>query len=221
VGVHRRVAGSAAVLVFATVAFTSVPGCGADEDVPREFVIVALGDSYGSGEGAPEVPGRFAYDAGLRRWTGVAPTWTAGDESAGRCHRSPRSGFERAATKLRSTFAAHDVTVAFRSFACTGAAIRFSVDAVTGLRLRPTVGGGALLPSRDVAGSSAGPPPPAAQVSQLQEFLTGEETKADAVVMSFGGNDLGFSRVIFLCGVAEYLGVNLAGAIGLRLPAGA
>jgi hypothetical protein len=39
--------------------------------------------------------------------------------------------------------------------------------------------------------------------------------------MSFGGNDLGFSRVIFLCGVAEYLGANLAEAIGLRLPAGA
>lgn len=210
----------AAAVVAAPVALTAVAGCGADEGTPREFVIVALGDSYGSGEGAPEVPGRFAYDPALRRWTGTAATWTAGDEDAGRCHRSPLSGFERAAAKLHSAFAPHDVTVVFRSFACSGAAVRFSVNPVTGLRERPTVSGGVLFPSRGTAGPP-GATPPGAQVSQAQAFLGSANKRADAVVMSAGGNDLGYTRVIFLCAVAEYLGESLAGAIGLRLPAGA
>jgi hypothetical protein len=213
--------GRGAVAIFlAAAALTALSSCGGDEE-PREFVIAALGDSYGSGEGAAEVPGRFAYDSALLRWTGTAATWTVGDADAERCHRSPRAGFVRAAEKLQAAFAAHDVTVVFRSFACSGAAIRFPVDAVTGLRQRPTVGGGALLPSRRAPGSPAGPPLPGAQVSQLQAFLSGAGKEADALLLSFGGNDVGFARVIFLCSVAEYLGASLAAEIGLQLPAGA
>jgi hypothetical protein len=200
----------AIVLAIAVLVITGTASAGVAEraqTAPREFVVVALGDSYGSGEGAPFTDGAFAFDAAAGRWQGTAPRWTATTDTASRrCHRSPRSGFARAVELVREAFRTPNVTVTFRSFACSGAGIRSTIDPLTGFPLASPDGGGALQPYGGVAGErAAGNGAFAAQVTQARSFLNGRSARADAVLMSFGGNDFGFARLIFLCGVAEYL----------------
>jgi hypothetical protein len=200
-------------VIAGAVATLAVPGAASPavaeqaQTTQREFVVIAMGDSYGSGEGAPLVDGAFAHNPATGRWEGTSPRWTAANDAASRrCHRSPRSGLERGVELVRQAFRSANVTVTFRSFACSGAGIRSTVDALTGFPLASPEGGGALEPYRGVptelAGANTSFP---AQVVQARGFLNGRNARADAVLMSFGGNDFGFARLIFLCGVAEYL----------------
>jgi hypothetical protein len=180
---------------------------GAPTATARQFQIVAIGDSYGAGEGAPQTDGSYAYSTTSRRWVG-APTavWDPTDSTAARCHRSPKSGFGQAVTLLRSTFADEDVTIRFRSFACSGASIRFGIETASGLRLDGSDGGGALTPYCGAAPTSC-PGSQAPLAPQVQQMRTAfGTTPVDALLVSFGGNDFGFAHTIFLCAITQYLG---------------
>lgn len=180
---------------------------GAELAVARQFQVVAIGDSYGAGEGAPQTAGNYAYSTASRRWVGApAAVWDATDSAAARCHRSPRSGFGQAVALLRSTFASENVTVRFRSFACSGASIRFGIDPVTGGRDDGPTGGGALTAYCGAVPTSCpgSQSPLAPQVQQLRSAFG--TTPVDALLVSFGGNDFGFAHTIFLCAIAQYLG---------------
>lgn len=74
--------------------------------VVRDFLIVAIGDSVGSGEGVPEATSLFARAP----WQSV------------RCHRSSRAGFARAARQIEGDDGKSSVT--FVHLACSGAAVR-------------------------------------------------------------------------------------------------
>lgn len=73
---------------------------------PRDQLIVAIGDSVGSGEGVPETSSFFAE----------AP-W-----QSRRCHRSARAGFARAAAQIEADDGRSSVT--FVHLACSGASVR-------------------------------------------------------------------------------------------------
>jgi hypothetical protein len=73
--------------------------------VVQNWLVVGMGDSVGSGEGNPDVPG------------GVDARWQ--DE---RCHRSAHAGVARAARRLEEDD--HHTSVTFVHLACSGATIR-------------------------------------------------------------------------------------------------
>ncbi len=79
-------------------ALSPAPGAG--------FTLVALGDSYGSGQGAPDQVWKW--------WKFGTPTWH--DK---RCNRSLNAGAAQAATKLRVTHPGLD----YASYACSGSTI--------------------------------------------------------------------------------------------------
>lgn len=74
--------------------------------VVRDWLIVAIGDSVGSGEGVPEASS-FVADA----------PW-----QSARCHRSARAGFARAAAQVEADDGRSSVT--FVHLACSGAGVR-------------------------------------------------------------------------------------------------
>lgn len=209
-----RRSATAAALLAATVFLVALIGTSsggqsaqaAGSATARLFVVGALGDSYGAGEGAPQIDGTYAYSTSSRRWVGApAATWDSTDGTAARCHRSPKSGFGQAIALLRSTFAAENVTLRFRTVACSGASIRFGVDPATGLRDDSVKGGGALTAycGTAPAGCPSSQDPVAPQVQQLRSIFG--TTPVDALLVSYGGNDYGFARTIFVCAITEYL----------------
>lgn len=214
----------AAVLagVIATPLLMAVPSATAsDRDsapTPKgipTFVMVGFGDSYGSGEGAPQRPGGYAYDNSAGRWIAQAPAvWTiGGDEISERCHRSPLSGLDQAADLLKRSFFGK-VNIRFKNFACSGASIRYSIDAALGL-LSTSPGSGGILTEYQGMGADKDtfdPMPP--QVEQANAWLVANKfTKVDAALVNIGGNDAGFGRMLALCAVNQYLPI-LGGITG-------
>lgn len=124
----------------------------------NDILVVSIGDSVASGEGAPE---RIA--AGPGGWQNE------------QCHRSALAGPARAAAAIEA--ADPRSTVTFVHLACSGA----------------TVDRG-LLGSYE--GVVPGPPLPA-QVDQLVSQVGGREV--DALTISIGANDVGFSTLVQLC----------------------
>ena len=116
-------------------AATFATAAGADERPP--YRVVAFGDSYAAGEGAPGTPGVYDADGTHPHpravWSGSdADTAFTGDAETGtrgarRCHRSPRATAPRAVKALITRFP--DIDFTFRSFACSGAAIDVGVMA--------------------------------------------------------------------------------------------
>ncbi len=175
----------------------------------KDFLIVALGDSYGSGEGSPDVPQSFTYD-----WFGnpTAVAQPAVWESL-RCHRSGNAPAAQAARQIESDDA-HS-TVTFMSFACSGATINrdYYADQSPIQPYRPNGdSAGVLLSGSGILGPYAGrvPPNPSnpepdrlpSQVDQLLTALTradGSMRQVDALILSAGGNDAGFGNVATLC----------------------
>jgi hypothetical protein len=104
------------------------------------------------------------------------PLWTSA-----RCHRSPRAGPARAARLLEREDPQTSVT--FLHLACSGATID---KGLTG----PYVG---VDPQ---GGDDANP-----QLEQLVAETTGREL--DAVLVSVGANDIGFSRIVKRCGLPD------------------
>lgn len=158
----------------------------------KDYLIVSLGDSYASGEGNPEVPGAYAIAfppcrqegkvhlrtpcvQGITRHAG----WT-GDA----CHRSSWAGPAQAALSLER--GDPHSTVTFVSLACSGA----------------TIDEGLLR--RQVNRPPDRPP----QVDALVDLLCppaamcagpDRQRRVDALVISIGGNDLGFSDIVKAC----------------------
>ncbi len=136
---------------------------------PKDWLIAVIGDSYGSGEGNPDVPLkslRFRRDK-PSRWQDK------------QCHRSARAGAALAAARIEKADAHSSVTLLHLS--CSGATIE------AGLR-----------------GSHSGQRPDdnkhrkkKPQVNELRELLG--DRAPDALVISIGGNDVGFADIIRNC----------------------
>ena len=126
----------------------------------KDFLIVGLGDSNGSGEGNPDVPGA------------VSPRW----EDL-RCDRSAKSFEAQAALSVEN--ADKRTSVTFVHLACSGASI-------------PT---GMIGPYPGI--NDPGGPQLESQVSQVRHLVG--KRNVDAVLLSIGVNDLGFSDLVNFC----------------------
>lgn len=171
----------------------------APPSVEEVFRIATLGDSYASGEGAPDVFGNYDNDGhGDQKedWDSSLGEGTSADIDAERCHRSRNAPSAIAARYLDTDFP--DLSVPFTSVACSGAAIVeqgvFKTDPI------PEPGG--LLRSYNGADNlynfDPRPSTPALspQISQLNSKLN---DKIDALVIGIGGNDAGFGAFIVEC----------------------
>lgn len=137
---------------------------------PKDILVVSMGDSVASGEGNPDI--RWVYDAASDR-TVTAPRWA--DDT---CHRSALSAHVLAARKLEDQDP-HSV-VTFFSTACSGASI---TNGLLGTQKR---GGVTLSPQIDQVRNA------------IIDFRTGSINRpVDVLLLSIGGNDLGFGDVIY------------------------
>jgi len=169
-------------------------------------VILAFGDSYGSGEGNPYRLGQYDKDG----VSGSAEIWRAettpdktiyysgsntGLPSVGdaRCHRSDASGIAKAVSK--AVLANKQVPIRFMSFACSGAEVRH-------LFLENYAGAnrdyGTAEPAVDIK----------PQVQQATEWLANPKNAiakdaVSAVYLSISGNDVGFATVVKKCFVTN------------------
>ncbi len=92
----------------------------------QDWLIVAVGDSFGSGEGNPDIPATYSLSGG------TAPTW-----QSKRCHRSSISGQARAAKKLENADPHTSVTLVHLS--CSGGEILMGlVDTYGGMEPNDT-----------------------------------------------------------------------------------
>ena len=170
----------------------------------KDLLIVAMGDSYGSGEGAPEYN---RVDGAL--WG----TWVDT-----RCHRSSFAGAPQAARAIERS--SNKTSVTFMSFACSGATInreygKYTKGSYEESKHDPWApfdpakneGSGVLAPYVGVQPPNAtdfGDKIPS-QVDQLVAALrgggqTGEGVReVDALVMSAGGNDASFGPLAAAC----------------------
>lgn len=185
------------ISITAIAAFLAAPsGSARLLDERPEFVIVAIGDSFPSGEGSPERDGEYD-NRGRLRAGGRHEFWGLDDPAKPlenqRCHRSKRAGPAVAAERLQETFP--ELRITFKSFACSGAKLGFASPRDG---LPPE--GGVLWPYRGVeAGLRAiGPMPP--QIVQINQFLEARPNKSiDALVMAIGINDFGFGDIVAGC----------------------
>ena len=189
------------------------------------YVVFTVGDSYASGEGAPEVPGNYNdqghlpfFDPMREDWDADFPTFTSGGSpdprgvATERCHRSPLSTSGVAIGYLAADFP--DIQVIFNSFACSGGSV------VTGGRLdrdNPSTGnsnpkpepGGVLRPYSGEDGLENHDPRPdttvpfPAQLNQIDDHLNdpsfNDFERLDALIVGAGGNDAGFGSVVEAC----------------------
>ena len=167
----------------------------------KKFQVVAFGDSFASGEGAPAVDGDYGADGSrignLRSerpdatpyadWDGSAAdrAFTGDSASAARrCHRSPKATSPVAVRLLETRFPGVEFT--FRSFACSGARVE---EGVYG-----EFEGAEPIDEDD---------PVRPQISQANSYLgslpAGHARRIDALVMNVGGNNLGFANLIERC----------------------
>jgi len=162
----------------------------------KDFLVVVLGDSAASGEGAPDDPAKLY----------IGPTARA-DWIDNRCHRSQYAGGAQAAKILEDMDPKTSVT--FLSFACSGA----TLDRVQWF------GDGTLDPYEEyynvprgvgITDVYVGIEPPGehylpAQTDQLWTALTNdgkhEPRRIDALIVAGGINDAGFARLATVCAI--------------------
>ncbi|MFT3788274.1 MAG: hypothetical protein QM770_19235 [Tepidisphaeraceae bacterium] len=141
----------------------------------RNFLIVAIGDSYGSGEGNPHSPQQYDWlgftTSGAKWAQGATDAETAANR---RAHRSSFAGSVQAALDLENGDAKTSVTFVFLNH--TGATVP---DLLTG----PQASG-------DASDSSTDP----AQIDQMTAIVGNRHI--DGLVMSVGGNDAGFVPLV-------------------------
>ncbi len=121
-------------------------------------LVVSIGDSYASGEGAPDQSGPFAQH----------PIWRGDntDGLASYCHRSALAAPAQAATSLGMQFG---------STACSGSV---------------TYGGSSTPAAKQLLG-------PGGQLSTIASRFAGQSI--DALLVSIGGNDIGFAPLLQAC----------------------
>jgi hypothetical protein len=163
------------------------------------FELFGLGDSYGAGEGAPEIPGDYENDGALRdggdreEWN-ASLTTAAARREARACHRSGISGIEVAADILRQEYRGA-LDVRLTPLACSGAqSEHFHTCSYRG----------AIGDHYTRAEDFQDP-----QLSRLREAarLHG----VDAIYMSIGGNDMRFGPIVSACIKEALLGEGIAG----------
>ncbi|MBE2253624.1 MAG: hypothetical protein IAE78_29110 [Myxococcus sp.] len=198
------------------VAFTPASLGDVRTNLPRRFTYAALGESYISGEGSPvDAGGPFTHD-GMLEANATQEFWGDGlprglDSSflpdaarariareARACHRSDAAASVLARAELARRWAG--VSFAHVSFACSGAQVPQLVDARdTGSADCDQKSGTAKTEcyqwADDLPEAQAVPP----QLEQLDDFTSTWRTSVDGVVMSIGGNDMGFGLVIEDC----------------------
>jgi hypothetical protein len=148
----------------------------------RDYLIVSMGDSLASGEGNPDVPGSYSisidWPLDISIDTNRAAIW-----KDSRCHRSAKSGPALAAKSYED--ASPYTSVTFVSVACSGAEIRHLVsDRYGGIA---PVGSSTVPPQVDAVASLLGPNSPRGG------------RQIDALLVSAGINNLGFSDIIKRC----------------------
>lgn len=182
-------------------------------DGARRFTFLTLGDSYASGEGAPLVDG--AYDAsgdltggavlwGDARPIGIPPSLLGDQDRARRsaiaraCHRSDAAASRIVAAGLAIDYP--NVTIVHDLLACSGAEVTEIVSASdagyedcelrTGSDRTDCLRISASLPP-------SAPLPP--QLAQVDDFVARFSMVPDALTVSIGGNDAGFSTILSDC----------------------
>ncbi|WNG48092.1 hypothetical protein F0U60_31090 [Archangium minus] len=162
----------------------------------KDLLIVGLGDSYGSGEGNPDIPANESWD-GKAKWADP------------RCHRSFKASSALVALQLEEEDRRTSVT--YVSLACSGANISRETFVQGPFETFKTSGnsqGSGLLgryigiehpyPENGPWSSSQFLEP---QIEQLQRISQGR--RIDALVISAGGNDMGFGDVLKHCVVTS------------------
>jgi hypothetical protein len=140
--------------------------------VVQDWLIVSLGDSYGSGEGNPDVEmgrGLFGEKTSDAVWQDR------------RCHRTAQAGSAQAARWLE--LADPRTSVTFLHIACSGA------EALNGL-LSTYSGLHGTWEANHMA-------PLDPQITQARELVAGREI--DALYLSIGGNDAKFANLVMSC----------------------
>jgi hypothetical protein len=151
----------------------------------EDRLVVGLGDSYGSGEGNPDIPARFTQrrtdkDKFLKEESVWVPRKDKGSEAEWldrRCHRSMYSYQFKAA--LQMALADPQKAVTFVSFSCTGATSGNVIGAPKISKEEFSLVG--------------------AQLKNLKKTLTrpGKEMREiDYLLLSTGGNDVDFPRYV-------------------------
>lgn len=175
-----------------------------------DFNVVAMGDSYGAGDGAPEVAGSHGLDGVVNRAGERSETWDVDATTrvpdyterrdplpgmsveprpserriAEACHRSGRNGFQVAADTLAEEWPG--VEINRESFACSGAVLAHLLD-------DPYGGAGG---SDELRGWQLTP-----QFEQLDSSLDAAPRDLDALQMSIGGNDMQFVPLMAACAI--------------------
>ncbi len=137
-----------------------------------DHLIVAMGDSYGSGEGNPHLPQQFD----ILGFTTSGAKWAQGDNndditaSHRRAHRSSWAGVVKAAVDLENSDPKSSVTFVFLSHT------------------------GATIPEGMLGWQNSGDPgQPGSDQPQVNQLTTiVGNRRIDGLVMSIGGNDTGF-----------------------------
>ena len=147
----------------------------------KDILVVALGDSYSSGEGNREVMAG-ANDDDVGGWATIGTSEVTTDDMLRNrqhalSHRSSAAHTARLALELEQSDPHTSVTFVF--LAASGGTIREG-------------GIGPYNGREDVMQAGGQPLPP--QVDQLNEIVGNQQV--DVMTLSFGGNDVGFSRVV-------------------------
>lgn len=150
----------------------------------RDHLIVSMGDSLASGEGNPDVPGEYSVKVSPSL-DPVSVTMTRPVQwKDKRCHRSARSGPSLAAKAFEDASPYSSIT--FVSVACSGAEMRhLMTDTYEGIE--PNSSLPPLRPQVETVGSLFGSGAPRGG------------RPIDALLVSGGLNDLGFSDIIKNC----------------------
>lgn len=167
----------------------------------RDILIVSLGDSYGSGEGNPDRPAQVG-------WSPFKTVFAPAVWQDRRCHRSAYAGPAQAALEIERADAHTSVT--FVSFACSGATIDTPyfgggdpLDPYAPADRNKPIGTGVLgpyqgaePPEKDDYGDGY-PDKVPSQIDQLKAAVANRPI--DALIVSGGGNDIGFGPVAAVC----------------------
>jgi hypothetical protein len=189
----------------------------------KDLLIVGLGDSFGSGEGNPDVPVAMS---GTLRYRNLYPQRAVNDASGNAqwmdrlCHRSLYSHQLRAA--LQIAIENPKASVTFMGFACSGASITAGILGPQEYVERVSTGQG----SRFLAGSSRD-----SQLRWLMRELCAVDAEQDDdgdwicpgnnfrrpidyLLLSVGGNDIGFSSIVAWATLREGTSARLAKFFG-------
>ena len=159
------------------------------------FRIAGLGDSYGAGEGNPNKDGNYKEP-----WISLSID-SAGKEQEAvwddlQCNRSNRSGFNYGVSELEKTALFNNLKLSdfvafyFKNYACSGSTTDNIID----------------TPRTDLGLTFHNLPPKPTVKPQIQSMKDDVEENGwryDAVLLSIGGNDVGFAPAIGACALGD------------------